>query len=241
MAKVIIGGNMYSEWMSSLVNKSLNKKNEFEKKVLGNWNQAQVLMEEKLWHHLKVFFEVKGLRPHIVDFMTYVEKWSPQMTREALSYFLDFFRSSTLGMGLRVAKINNTQIEMILPDRSRNLDEEGYFLESALMTAGIESFKLLWLRHAPIGNFQFKIQKIHFEKVSSVLNEKKFKSYRARFEIQSEQREMVLAQLRADQKALVEHKILYFDEKEALAAEMTLNSWISIVPVLESTAFTKQQ
>jgi hypothetical protein len=109
------------------------------------------------------------------------------------------------------------------------------------MTAGIESFKLLWLRHAPIGDFQFKIQKIHFEKVSSVLNEKKFKSYRARFEIQSEQREMVLAQLRAEQKALVEHKILFFDEKEALAAEMNLNSWISIVPVLESTTFTTHQ
>lgn len=222
---------MYSELIASL----WNKRNEFEKKVLENWNQAQGLVEDKLWQNLKVFFEVKGLRPHIVDFMTYVEKWSPQMTREALSYFLDFFRASTIGMGLRIAKINDTQIEVVLPDRTRNLDEEGYFLESALITAGIESFKLLWLRHAPIGDFHFKIQKVQFEKVSVAFNEKKFKNFRARFEIQAEQREIVLNQLRSDHKAMVEHKILFFDESDALAAEMTLSSWISIVPALEAT------
>jgi hypothetical protein len=227
---------MYSDWMASLA----SKRTELEKKVLENWSQAQGMVEEKLWQNLKVFFEVKGLRPHIVDFMTYVEKWSPQMTREALSYFLDFFRSATLGMGLRVAKINDTQIEIVLPDRPKNLDEDGYFLESAFVTAGVESFKLLWLRHAPIGEFHFKIQKINFEKTGTALNERNFKNYRARFEIQPEQREMVLNQLRAEQRTLVDHKILFFDENEAIAAEMTLQSWISVVPSLESANTTKQ-
>lgn len=228
---------MYSDLIASL----MNKRNDFEKKVLENWNQAQGAVEEKLWQNLKVFFEVKGLRPHIVDFMTYVEKWSPQMTREALSYFLDFFRASTIGMGLRIATINDTQIEVVLPNRPRNLDEDGYFLESALVTAGIESFKLLWLRHAPIGDFHFKIQKINFEKTSAALNEKKFKNYRARFEIQVEQREAVLNELRTEQKTLVEHKVLFFDENEALAGEMFLQSWISVTPALEFTTHTTQQ
>ena len=78
---------MQMDWMNSL----LNKRSQFEKKVLENWNQAQGLVEDKLWQNLKVFFEVKGIRPHIVDFMSYVEKWTPQASREALSYFLDFF------------------------------------------------------------------------------------------------------------------------------------------------------
>ena len=221
---------MYNEWMSSL----MNKRNEFEKKVLENWNQAQELVEEKLWQNLKIFFEVKGIRPHIVDFMTYVEKWSPQMTREALSYFLEFFRPATIGMGLRIAKINDTQIELIIPDRHKNKDEEGYFLDSALTTSGVESFKLLWLRHAPIGEFHFKIQKMTFEKMGNAFNEKKINTVRVRFELPAEFREGALAQLRSEQKTVVDHKISFFDENDSLFAEMSLQSWISVTPILET-------
>lgn len=207
---------MQMDWMNSL----LNKRTLFEKKVLENWNQAQELVEDKLWQNLKVFFEVKGIRPHIVDFMSYVEKWTPQASREALSYFLDFFRSSTLGMGIRVSKLNDTQIEVVLPKRPRNLDEDGGWLDSAAITAAVESFKILWLRHAPIGEFHFEIAKLAYEKRKNELSE----TLRVRYELATESREMALTELRANSQVYVDTSVFVFDEKEAIVSEIKIGA-----------------
>lgn len=207
------------DWMNSL----LNKRTQFEKKVLENWNQAQELVEDKLWQNLKVFFEVKGIRPHIVDFMSYVEKWTPQASREALSYFLDFFRSSTLGMGIRISKLNDTQIEAILPKRARNLDEDGGWLDSAIITAAVEGFKILWLRHAPIGEFHFQIKKISYEhrKVSAS------ETLRVRYELSPENREMALTELRTNSVTSVDTSLFIFDDKDAIVSEVKIVSQLT--------------
>ena len=207
------------DWMNSL----LNKRSQFEKKVLENWNQAQELVEDKLWQSLKVFFEVKGIRPHIVDFMSYVEKWTPQASREALSYFLDFFRSSTLGMGIRVSKLNDTQIEVVLPKRPRNTDEDGGWLDSSVITAAVESFKILWLRHAPIGEFSFNIEKIVYEKRKTDASE----SLRVRYELSSETREMALTELRANSITAVETTLMVFDDKDSIVSEVKITSHLN--------------
>lgn len=202
------------DWMNSL----LNKRAQFEKKVLENWNQAQGLMEDRLWQNLKVFFEVKGIRPHIVDFMSYVEKWSPQASREALSYFLDFFRPSTLGMGLRVSKLNDTQIEMVLPKRPKNVDEEGNWLDSCIVTAAVESFKILWLRHAPIGEFHFHIDKLSYEKRKDDEGD----TLRVRYELSAEAREAALTELRSQTVTNVETQLFIFDDKDAIVSEVKI-------------------
>lgn len=206
---------MQMDWMNSLLNKSA----QFEKKVLENWNQAQGLIEDKLWQNLKVFFEVKGIRPHIVDFMSYVEKWTPQASREALSYFLDFFRSSTLGMGIRVSKLNDTQIEVVLPKRPRNLDEEGGWLDSAVITAAVESFKILWLRHAPVGEFHFSIQKLVYEKRKI---EAASETLRVRYEMSAEARESALTELRINSTTNVDTSLFIFDEKDVVVSEVKI-------------------
>jgi len=217
---------MQMDWMNSL----LNKRAQFEKKVLENWNQAQELIggavdgmvdgmaEDKLWQNLKVFFEVKGIRPHIVDFMSYVEKWTPQASREALSYFLDFFRPSTLGMGLRVSKMNDTQIEVVIPKRPRNLDEDGEWLDSAIITASVESFKILWLRHAPIGEFSFQIDKVVYEKRKTEETD----SLRVRYELSAEARESALTELRSNSASNVDTTLFIFDDKDAIVSEVKI-------------------
>ncbi|GEM_PF-1011144 len=222
---------MQMDWMNSL----LNKRAQFEKKVLENWTQAQGLVgnmvEDKLWQNLKVFFEVKGIRPHIVDFMSYVEKWTPQASREALSYFLDFFRPSTLGMGLRVSKLNDTQIEVVVPKRPKNVDEEGDWLDSALITAGVESFKILWLRHAPIGEFHFQIDKVVYEKRKS----EETQSLRVRYELSAEAREAALTELRSQSVTHVDSTLFIFDDKDAIVSE------IKIVSRLKSSLQLKEK
>lgn len=215
------------DWMNSL----LNKRSQFEKKVLENWNQAQGLVEDKLWQNLKVFFEVKGIRPHIVDFMSYVEKWTPQASREALSYFLDFFRSSTLGMGIRVSKLNDTQIEVVLPKRPRNLDEDGGWLDSSIITASVECFKILWLRHAPIGEFHFEVEKISYEKRKNEHSE----SLRIRYELSTEVREAALTELRVNSGTLVDTSLFVFDDRESIVSE------IKIVTRLKSALQLKEK
>lgn len=213
---------MQMDWMNSL----LNKRAQFEKKVLENWNQAQDLVggmvEDKLWQNLKVFFEVKGIRPHIVDFMSYVEKWTPQASREALSYFLDFFRPATIGMGLRVSKLNDTQIEVVIPKRPKNTDEEGQWLDSALITAGVESFKILWLRHAPIGEFSFQIDKIVYEKRKTEDTD----ALRVRYELVAEARESALTDLRSSSITNVDTNLFIFDDKDAIVSEIKISAQI---------------
>lgn len=207
---------MQMDWMNSL----LNKRAQFEKKVLENWNQAQELMEDKLWQNLKVFFEVKGIRPHIVDFMSYVEKWTPQASREALSYFLDFFRPSTIGMGLRVSKLNDTQIEMVIPKRPKNVDEDGNWLDSAIITASVESFKILWLRHAPIGEFHFFVDKLKYEKRKDDESD----TLRVRYELSPESREAALTDLRSQSLAQIETQLFIFDEKDSIVSEIKISA-----------------
>lgn len=214
------------EWVTSL----LNQRTKFEKKVLENWNHAQELIEDKVWQNLKVFFEVKGIRPNIVDFMAYVEKWTPNATREGMSYFLDFFRSSTLGMGLRVAKLTDTQIEVVLPTRPKNIDEFGQILDSAIITTGIEASKILWLRHAPVGEFLFEIQKIHYEKIAEKMNS----LLRIRYELNHEHREFTLNQLRDHSIASTEAEINVYDQNEARVAEFKIQLKISNIPQLTS-------
>ncbi len=203
------------DWMGSL----LNHRAKFEKKVLENWNQAQELVEDKLWQNLKVFFEVKGIRPSMVDFMSYVEKWSPQTSREAMSYFLDFFRSSTLGMGLRVAKLSDVHIEVVLPNRLRNLDEDGHFLDSSIITAGIEALKILWLRHAPVGEFHFEISKINFEKVKSLRGYSQ-SSLRIKYELPIEFREHALTVLREQNQFSSDFDLSVYDENDSLVSSI---------------------
>jgi acyl-coenzyme A thioesterase PaaI-like protein len=95
----------------------------------------------------------RGLSLRPTDLAALVEGVAPKSTRVALGYALDFLRPFSAGMGFRVTRLSDRHVELVVPARKRNQDEEGRIHEGALWTAALEAARLLWLRHAPPGGF----------------------------------------------------------------------------------------
>ncbi len=171
----------------------------------------------------------RGLSLRSMDLAALVEGVAPKSSRAALSYALDFMRPFSAGMGFRVTRLSDRYIELVIPARKRNQDEEGRIHEGALMTGALEAARLLWLRHAPLGDF-----KVHL--VKSVFNI--FQDYmgdiRVRIELPEIQCEVVLAQVRKNQQAQAEVVLHFYDEKEKSVAEATMTLQLKHTPGLNA-------
>lgn len=130
-------------------------------------------------------------------------------------------------MGLRISRLSDTQVEMIIPARTRNMNEAHTLHEGALTTAGIEAAKLLWMRHAPMGNFEILVTHIESEFFKSQNEE-----CRLRMELAETSREVVLSQLRDQREAKSDAEIKVFDANEQAVAELRLQLSFKHTPAL---------
>jgi hypothetical protein len=121
-------------------------------------------------------------------------------------------------MGLRISRLSDTQIEMIIPARTRNLNEQKQMHEGALTTAAIEAAKILWMRHAPMGHFEVNVSKVdsHFFKIQT-------EDCRVRMELSETTREVVLSELREQRETKSETELKIFDEHDQAIAELRLS------------------
>src|SRR5207253_9234403 len=88
----------------------------------------------------------RGLSLRPTDLAALVEDVAPKSTRVILSYALDFLRPFSAGMGFRITRLSDRHVELVVPARKRNQDEEGRIHEAALFTGALEAARLLWLR-----------------------------------------------------------------------------------------------
>lgn len=107
------------------------------------------------------------------------------------------------------------------------MNEGNQIHEGAMTTAAIEAAKLLWMRHAPIGNFEISVSRLEIEFFKSQFNE-----CRLRMELSEVLRETMLAEIRERRSAssLVELKI--FDENEQAVAQVQLQLQFKHTPAL---------
>ncbi|MBC7371175.1 MAG: DUF4442 domain-containing protein [Bdellovibrionaceae bacterium] len=171
----------------------------------------------------------RGLSLRATDLAALVEGVAPKSTRTALSYALDFLRPFSAGMGLRVTRLSDRHAEMILPVRQRNVDAQGRIHEGALFTAALEVARLLWLRHAPIGDFQVHMKDCVFHILQDYSGE-----LRVRMELPETQVETVLAQIRGRQMTQTEVTVHFFDAKEKSIAEAHVTLQLKHQPVLSA-------
>lgn len=172
--------------------------------------------------------EERGLRLSAEDLALLLEEWSPASSRSALSFVVDFLRSFPAGMGLRVSRLSDTQIEMVLPARAKNL-RGGVFHEGALITAGIEAALTLWERHAPLGEFKIELMTVGCELHRSTGHE-----LRVRAELAETARETVLSQLRQGGEAASELEVQLLDEGGQRVADLALRLRMRLTPALSS-------
>jgi hypothetical protein len=201
---------MNSHWMTTLLSKG---------KQAGSQLQNQ----------LKKELESRGLRLSAADLAAIVEEISPMASRGALSSALDFLKPFSAGLGFRVSRLSDLQIELVIPARGRNLNEENMLHEGALISGGIEAAKMLWERHAPLGHFQCEVKSVQFESVRGVDRE-----VRVRLEIPETSRENLLSQLRQVRSVTSDLSLRFVDEAEQTVANMNLVLNLRHTPSLEA-------
>lgn len=171
--------------------------------------------------------QAKGLSLRPTDLAALVEGVAPKSTRTALSYALDLFRPFSAGMGFRVARLSDRHVELIVPRRMRNEDDEGRIYEGALFTAALEASRLLWLRHAPLGGFKVHLKESAFRILQDYMGD-----VRVGMELTEMQVETVLADLRRSQTAVTEVSLHFYDQKEKSVAEAYLTLQLIHTPEL---------
>ncbi|WP_157866036.1 YiiD C-terminal domain-containing protein [Bdellovibrio bacteriovorus] len=176
---------------------------------------------------LKSQLEERGIRLSAADLAALLEEVSPKASHAALSYALDIVRPFSAGMGLRISRLSDTQVEMVVSARTRNLNEVKTMHEGALVTAAIEAAKLLWMRHAPMGSFEINVTRLESElfKVTS-------EECRVRMELPETVREVVLAEVRDRREAKAEVELKVFDSNDQAVAEFRLHLSFKHTPAL---------
>lgn len=206
---------MNQQWLTMLMSKGI----ELEQ------NLRQQLQTAK--DGLKAQLEDRGIRLSAADLAALLEDVSPKVSHAALSYALDIVRPFSAGMGLRVSRLSDTQVEMVVPARTRNMDETNHLHEGALTTAAIESAKLLWSRHAPMGTFE-----VHVTRIESSFYKIHSEEVRARLELAESTRELVLSTLRNQREAQAEAEVKVFDEHDQAVADLHLHLSFKHTPAI---------
>ncbi|MNS63510.1 hypothetical protein D3C72_966060 [compost metagenome] len=176
---------------------------------------------------VKSQLEERGIRLSAADFAALLEDVSPKASHAALSYALDLVRPFSAGMGLRISHLADTHVEMVIPARTRNLSDTRVLHEGALVTAAIECAKILWMRHAPMGEFEISVTQLQSEFLKTQSDE-----CRVRMELTESQRELVLAEIRQSREASSENSVKIFDSNDQAVAEIQITLKFRHTPAL---------
>lgn len=206
---------MNQQWLTMLMSKGI----ELEQ------NLRQQLQTAK--DGLKTQLEERGIRMSAADLAALLEEVSPKVSHAALSYALDVVRPFSAGMGLRVSRLSDTHVEMMIPIRTRNLNEQGFVHEGALSTAAIEAAKLLWMRHAPMGNFTIQVTKFEMDSFREIAEEG-----RLRLEVPESTIEVVMAEIRDTRESEAEASVRVSDGNEQTVAEVRMTLKFKHTPAL---------
>ena len=180
--------------------------------------------------------ESRGLRLSTSDVTALLEEISPKASHAALGYAADLLRPFSMGMGMRISRLSDSQVEVILPARTRNMNEHGQVHEAAILGGAIEAARALWERHAPLGEFRFFARKVQIE------NFKPSASHlRLRLELGEALRESVLADLRKRRQSKVDLLVQAYDEKDIVVAEINLHLELQHIPSLFSPSKPAQK
>lgn len=171
----------------------------------------------------------KGVKLNSADLAALLEELSPTASNAAMSYAIDLLRPFSAGMGLRVAKLSDQQIELVLPNRTRNKNAAGFLHEAALVAASTEAARMLWERHAPMGKLDIQMQKVQLHVLKQTSEQ-----VRVRTEMTESVREVNLANLRQVQMSQLEMSVQIFDENEQAIADVQMFVELKFTPSLSA-------
>jgi hypothetical protein len=148
--------------------------------------------------------------------------------RRSLNFALDFFQPHVLSLGLRVAKLSRAQVELVIPDKDRNLDLQGLMQEGVVVSAGVEAVKLLWGQNKPDGNFKQNLRGLELEVFKPMKG-----MLRLRMEMAELSRESAYASLATTQQAEQDLIAQIFDSQEQAVAQIKFSLKLSLMSALD--------
>ncbi|WP_413558905.1 PaaI family thioesterase [Bdellovibrio sp. HCB209] len=210
---------MNQQWLTILMSKGI----ELEQNLRQQLQQAKDGLKSQL--------EERGIRLSAADLAALLEEVSPKASHAALGYALDIVRPFSAGMGLRISRLKDTHIELVIPARTRNMNEANQMHEGALLSAAIEAAKILWMRHAPMGNFEIAVTRIESDFFKVQTGE-----CRLRMELAENNREVVLADLRDRRESSSSAEVQIFDENDQAVATVQMQLKLKHTPALANSA-----
>lgn len=138
--------------------------------------------------------------------------------RDLFNSALEFLRPQHLSAGLRVARLNVTQVEVVVPSWKRNQTASGETDPGILTTAGVLGAQLLLrrLNQADLGNIE--IEEIHLTRLSRLLSE-----LRGRIEFSKLAQENFRAELKKKGAARLDLLMIFYDSFEKRMADLQIN------------------
>lgn len=218
---------MIVDRMTTLIQKTLGR-------PLKNFNDEIRNHLLSLKNEIQKELESRGIRFTMVDFAALVEEFSPNGSRATLGFMLNFLRPFSAGMGFRVTRISDTQVEIVIPWIFRNRNDRGQLHEASYLPAALEAVHIFWQRHI---EGPFEIQLIQESlRIHQALEE----DARLRTEVTSSLREVVLGELRENPHYQIEMKFQIFGSQDRLSAELELKMSLKKVLILADSSSRSQ-
>jgi hypothetical protein len=162
-------------------------------------------------------------------FEEFIDQIKHPQTQAIISYALDSLKPHYRSLGLRLVKLNSNQIEMMIPSKLRNLGADGFMLTGVMVSAGLESYKLLWKRNFfENQNVQITFQTMDWHQIRPTKSD-----VRIRAELPTVSREGVLAEMTKNQKAAHDIQISFFDQEDIMIGQLHVQADFQVSQLLE--------
>ncbi|MES3036353.1 MAG: hypothetical protein V4736_00480 [Bdellovibrionota bacterium] len=158
------------------------------------------------------------------DVYQWLEQYSPHAARGLLTWVLPFVRPFSRGRWFRIARLNDEEVEVVIPYETSNTDGAGGIHSAIIFGAALEAATLFWWRHLP-ENPKIKLGDMAFKSIRKGSGE-----LRLCAQIPEKSRELTLYSLRNHSTAEIEIPFKAFDENRNLIAEVDIKLEIGITP-----------
>jgi hypothetical protein len=161
----------------------------------------------------------------VEDFADHLDAKHP---KQALNFALDLLKPYLQALGLRIAKLSEEQVEVIMPEKVLFQNSEHEHDEGAIVTAALFAYKTLWSKNAPKGNFQVQIKKVELEKVRAATGDLHIKILMSKLA-----REAVFADLADHNSATQEIQLQIYDINKQVVAQVQVSAMLKLAVSLD--------
>ncbi len=186
-------------------------------KLERSLNELKGVAERVRRHAPGLAEDLRFLLRHPRVLVSWIEERSPWLSRRLMGAASNLAEPFTIGMGLRVEKLGEDSIEVVMPGHWRNQGEGGQIHTAALAAVGESAARVYWEYHLDLRDAQVETKRAEVRILARPEGE-----VRAVFRLPEADREAILHQLRSKERVSVESQTLIYEKNGRLIAEVDI-------------------